>query len=97
MGARPPSFEAIASAMAPQDDGGVCGLRRFPRLLQSILPGRGLGAETALGAGAEPIAELRRHVAERSVDTELQGCVHRPVRVVEDLAADRDQVGLLVS
>jgi hypothetical protein len=31
------------------------------------LPGRRLGAKTALGAGAEPVAELRRNIPERSV------------------------------
>jgi len=50
---------------------------RFPDPLRSLvlaqpaLPGRGLRAKAAFGAGAEPVAELRRHVAERTFDTEF--------------------------
>src|SRR3954453_13237026 len=69
----------------------------LPRFVEPALPGRRLRAKAALGAGAEPIAELRRHVAERAFDAEFQRRVHRPVRIVEDFAADCDQVGLLVA
>ncbi len=40
--------------------------------IEAVLPGRGLGAETALGAAAEPIAELRRNITERQLDAQLQ-------------------------
>src|SRR5260370_1359704 len=60
-------------------------------LPQPVLPRRRLGPEPAFRPRAQPIAELRRPVAERTFDAEFQRGVHRPVRVVEDLAADRDQ------
>src|SRR5436190_10938042 len=86
-------------------DQGSSGLAGYPQdtsghlagLLQPALPGRGLRTKAALGAGAEPVAELRRHVAERAFLAELERGIHRPVRVVEDFAAHGDQVGLLVA
>ena len=65
--------------------------------MQPVLPGRRLGSKAALGAGAQPIAELRRNVAERAFHAELQRGVHWPVRIVEDLPADGDQIGLPVA
>src|SRR5207253_5508252 len=38
--------------------------RRLIGFLQPVLPGRGRSSKATLGAGAEPIAELRRNVAE---------------------------------
>src|SRR3979411_457714 len=65
--------------------------------IEAVLPGRGHCAETPFGAGAEPIAELRRYVAERTFNAQFQCSVQRPVRIVETFAPDRDQIGLPVS
>ena len=65
--------------------------------LQPVLPGGGPGSEAALGAGAQPIAELRGNVAERPFHAELDRGVHRPIGIVEDFPSHRDQIGLPVT
>src|SRR3977135_4611773 len=58
-------------------------------IIKAVLPCRGLCAETPLGPGAEPIAELRGTIAEWPLPAEFQRGVHRPVRIVEGYPSQR--------
>src|SRR5207247_528029 len=97
---RPSGHTAISGAPFPRISLRSCGLRIRSRLfgfLQPVLPGRGPGSKTTLGAGAQPIAELRRNVAEWTLHAELERGVHRPIGIVEDFPPHRDQIGLPVT
>src|SRR5690606_9305611 len=87
---RPPALTmSRASRVSPYSHPGSSGA-----FFETRLPGRGLAAEVAPRTLVEPVAELHRHLPEGRVEAHLVGSIHRPVRIVEDLAAHTDEIGL---